>query len=98
MPSRLQLVKNPNILIADTGSTDNTTGSILGAFNVKKYVGPPTKTATNQAMLIKNVFDIKATITDHYGFEKETALFKNFKYIPTAQYTLEAINKYMLTR
>ena len=44
---RLQLLMNPNILIADTGSTDNTTGSTLGAFNVKKYKGPPTKTATN---------------------------------------------------
>ena len=46
--SRLQLIMNPNILIADTGSTDNTTGSILGAFNVKEYKGLPTKTATNQ--------------------------------------------------
>ena len=96
LPSRLQLVKNPNILIADTGSTDNTTGSILGAFNVKKYKGPPTKTATDQDMAIKSVFDFKATITDRFGFEKDTALFKGFKYIPTAQYTLVAINKYML--
>ena len=97
LPSRLQLLMNPNILIADTGSTNNTTGSILGAFNAKKYKGPPTKTATNQDMAIKNVFDFKATITDCYGFEKETALLKGSKYIPTAQYTLVAINKYMLS-
>jgi len=42
LPSRLQLLMNPNILIADTGSTNNTTGSILGAFNIKNYVGSPT--------------------------------------------------------
>ena len=42
------------------------------------------------------MFDFKATITDRYGFEKETVLFKGFKYIPTAQYILVAINKYML--
>ena len=96
LPSRLQLLMNPNILIADTGSTDNTTGSILGAFNVRKYKGPSTKTATNKDMNIRNVFDFKATITDRYGYEKETALFKGFKYIPTAQYTLVAINKYLL--
>ena len=96
LPSRIQLLTNPNIMIADTGSTDNTTGSALGAFNVKKYGGPPTKTATNQNMPIKSVFDFTATITDRYGFEKETALFKNFKFIPSAKYTLVAINKYML--
>ena len=97
LPLRLQLLMNPNILIADTGSTDNTTGSVLGAFNVRKYEGLPTKRATNQDMNINNVFDFKATITDRYGYEKETALFKGFKYIPTAQYTLVAINKYLLS-
>ena len=69
LPSRLQLLMNPNILIADTGSTDNTTGSILGAFNVRKYKGPSTKTATNKDMNIRNVFDFKATITDRYAYE-----------------------------
>ena len=84
LPSRVQLPMNPDILIADTGNTDNTTGSILGAFNVKKYKGPPPKTVTNQDMMIKNVFDFKATITDHYGLEKKKARFKDFNYIPTA--------------
>ena len=97
LPLRLKLFMNPTILIADTGSTDNTTGSILSPFNSKKYFGPPTQTVTNQDMAIKSDFDFKTTITDHYGFEKEAALFKNFKYIPTAQYTLIAFNKYMLT-
>ena len=54
---------NPNILIADTNSTDNTTDSTLGAFNIKKYVGPSTKKAINQDMTIKSVLDFKATIT-----------------------------------
>ena len=45
LPSRIQLMMNPNIMIADTESTDNTTGSTLGAFNTKSNDGPPTKTA-----------------------------------------------------
>ena len=96
LPSRIQLLMNPNILISDTGCSDNTTGSALGAFNIKKYVGPPTKTATNEDMKIVSTFDFKATITDRYGYEKDTALFNNFKYVPSAKYTLVAINKYML--
>ena len=55
---------NPNILIADTGSTDNTTGSMLGAFHIRRYKGPPTKTATNEDMVIKAQFDFKGMITD----------------------------------
>ena len=47
-------------------------------------------------MKIVSTFDFKATITDRYGYEKETAIFNNFKYVPSAKYTLVAINKYML--
>ena len=47
-------------------------------------------------MLTKSVFYFTATITDHYGFEKEAALFKNFKLIPSARYTWVAINKYTM--
>ena len=34
IPLRSQILMNPNVLIADTGSTDNTTGSMLGAFTL----------------------------------------------------------------
>ena len=87
---------NPNVLIADTGSTDNTTGSMLGAFHVRRYKGPPTKTATNKDMVIKAEFDFKGMITDRYGHEQQLALFENFKYIPNAPYTLVAVGKYLL--
>ena len=86
---------NPNILIADTGSTDNTTGSMFGAFHIRRYKGPPTKTATNEDMIIKAEFDFKGMITDRYRYGQQ-ALFKNFKYIPNAPYTLVAIGKYLL--
>ena len=90
IPSRSQILMNPNVLIADTGSTDNTTGSMLGAFHVRRYKGPPTKTATNEDMVIKAEFDFKGMITDRYGHEQQLALFENFKYIPNAPYTLVA--------
>ena len=49
LPSCIQFLMNPNIMIADTRSTNNNTDSRLGGFNIKKYDGPPTKTAaTNQ--------------------------------------------------
>ena len=64
LPSQRQLLVDPNVMIADTGSTDNTTGSMIGAFNIKKYKGLPTKTATNGNMLIKSVFSFTETITD----------------------------------
>ena len=85
-------------MIAGTGSIDNTTGSMLGAFNIKFYDGPSIKMVTNQNMLIKSVFDFTGTITDQYGHEEQEALFKDFKFIPSAKYTLVAINKYLLKR
>ena len=51
-------------MIADTRSIDNTTGNMLGAFNIHKYKDPPTKKATNQDTVIKSVFDFKEMITD----------------------------------
>ena len=60
IPSQAQILLNPNVLIADTGKTDNTTGSMLGAFHVKYYKGQPTKTATNiENIEITSVFDFK---------------------------------------
>ena len=55
---------NLNVLITDTRSTDNTTGSMLGAFNTRRYKGPLTKTATNKNMVITSEFDFKGMITD----------------------------------
>ena len=52
IPSRSQILMNHNILIADTGSTDNSTGNMLCPFKVCKYKGPPTKTGTNEDMVI----------------------------------------------
>ena len=64
IPSRSQILMNPNVLIVDTGSTDKTTGSMLGAFYVRHYNGLPTKTATNEDMVIKAKFEFKGIITD----------------------------------
>ena len=47
-------------------------------------------------MLIKNEFNFKRNITDHYGHEKKLALFEIFKYIQQVLYTFAAIRKYLL--
>ena len=64
IPSQAHILMNLNVLIADTGSTDNTTCSMLCAFHIKRYKGPPTKAATNEDMIIISIFDFKGMITD----------------------------------
>lgn len=70
---------NPNILIVETGSKNNTTEDMLGAFNICKYKGIYTKTATNENVLIKSVFDFKGIIIDCYGHDQKVALLEKLK-------------------
>ena len=49
-PTKKDIFLSPNIMVADTGSTNCTSGDKLGTFNVRGYNRSPTKTADNTKM------------------------------------------------
>ena len=99
LPSRLQLLMTSIFLllilvapiILQVASLEHLTSSNMWARQRANEDGNKSRYEYQ-----KRVWFYGYTITDCYGFEKTTALFKNFKYIPAAQYTMVAINKYML--
>ena len=94
-PKTLKLLEDPNIWIADTAATCDSTPHNVGAVNVRQATnndsgviygdGKSNKTTT--------LFDLRGTLTDNNGNELQQVKLHNVRHVPTAMFNLFSLTK-----
>jgi hypothetical protein len=91
-PKDLSILEDPNVWIADTAATCDSTPHCQGAVNLRKG---------NRGVIFGNgknneaatTFDLPGVITDQFGNEVIAATLRNVKHVQSAKFDLFSITK-----
>jgi hypothetical protein len=91
-PKALDILDDPNVWIADTAASCNSTPHSKGAVNVRKGNGGVifSDGKNNEA---DEIFDLPGVITDQNGNEKLPATLQNVKHVRSAKFNLFSLTK-----
>jgi hypothetical protein len=89
----VELLRDPNIWIADTGASCDSTFSISGLSNLVDDDGGKMKYANGSVSSAEKRGDLSGMIYNKHGQEVQSVLMKNVKYTPDQEYNLFSITK-----
>ena len=90
----IELLKDPNVFIYDTGATCHTTFSDIGMSNLKESVESTTITYGNgSSAKAEKKCDLSGVVCNKNGQEIKRVAMKNVKLVPNSKYNLFSVTQ-----